>query len=100
MAAEYRLRLFVSGDHSRSRRAIATLRKVCSEATDYSCELTVIDVLEHPDLAEQDRILATPTLLFESPEATRRIVGELTDPGALLARIGSRGRNGLPERGV
>jgi hypothetical protein len=51
------------------------------------CEVEVIDVLQFPDLAERERVLATPTLLKESPLPRRRITGDLSDLEQVLRII-------------
>lgn len=47
-------------------------------------DLEVIDVLERPQLAEDERIVATPTLIKELPPPLRRIIGDLTDREQVL----------------
>ncbi|CAH2602041.1 KaiB-like protein 2 [Rhodovastum atsumiense] len=76
---EYQLRLFVTGSTPRSERAIANLRRICEQELHDRYEVEVIDVLEHPQLAEQEKILATPTLIKLLPPPLRRIVGDLSD---------------------
>ena len=46
--------------------------------------LQVIDVRENPQLAEEDKILATPTLTRVLPPPTRKIVGDLSDRERVL----------------
>ena len=77
---KYLLKLYVTGRTSRSERAIANLRRICAEELPGQCEVMIVDVLERPELAEEDRILATPTLIRESPPPARRIIGDLSDP--------------------
>ena len=47
-------------------------------------ELEIIDVLEHPEKAEQDKILATPTLIKQLPPPLRRVIGDLSDSEKVL----------------
>jgi circadian clock protein KaiB len=47
-------------------------------------ELIIIDVLETPELAEQEKIMATPTVIKELPLPTRRIIGDLTDENKVM----------------
>jgi circadian clock protein KaiB len=44
----------------------------------------VIDVLKNPQLAEEDKILATPTLSKILPPPVRRIIGDLSDRERVL----------------
>ena len=86
--AKYVLKLYVTGETPRSKRAIDNLQKLCrgelKEALEDEYELLVIDVLEQPQLAEDERILATPTLIRELPPPVRRVIGDLTDTGKVL----------------
>ena len=63
----YRLKLFISGQTLRSRSAIKNLRYICEQELADQCELDVIDVLEQPQAAEDEKILATPTLVKSVP---------------------------------
>jgi len=76
--AVYVLVLFITGQNIRSQRAVANLRSLCEGLGD-SCELTVVDVLERPQAAEDDRILATPTVIRRRPLPLRRVIGDLSD---------------------
>lgn len=78
-----RLRLYVTGGTTRAHRAIVAVRRVCQEAYGEAYDLTVIDVLDRPDLAERDRVIATPTLVREFPPPARRVVGDPGDGVAL-----------------
>lgn len=86
--ATYVLRLFVTGKTTRSEQAIANLRRVCEEEFPGQYQLVVIDTLEHPDIAERDKIFATPTLIKELPPPIRRIIGSLADRDRVLAGMG------------
>jgi circadian clock protein KaiB len=79
----YLLTLFVTGESVRSQRAVATLRRLCDSLRD-RCELTIVDVLERPQLAEDERILATPTVIRRRPLPPRRVIGDLSDPEKVI----------------
>ena len=77
------LRLYIAGRSVRSERALSNMKRIGDrDLQDY--ELTVIDVLERPDEAEKAGILATPTLVKESPLPTRRIIGDLSNEEKVL----------------
>lgn len=78
------LKLYVTGRTSRSERAIANLKRICDEELHGECEVALIDVLERPQLAEDDKIVATPTLVKETPLPLRRIIGDLSDREKVL----------------
>jgi len=81
--AIYVLKLYVAGQSVRSQRAMANLRDICDRLAQ-KCELTIVDVLELPQLAEDDRILATPTVIRQRPLPVRRVIGDLSDPEKLV----------------
>ena len=78
------LKLYVTGMTPRAERAVANLRRICAEELDDRYELVIIDVLENPQLAEDEKILATPTLIKELPRPVRRIIGDLSDKERVL----------------
>jgi len=82
------LKLYITGQSPRSEQAIANLRRLCERELEGRCELSIIDVLERPQLAEAEKVLATPTLVKEMPPPTRRIVGDLSDVDKVLAALG------------
>ena len=84
----YILRLYITGQTLRSAQAVANLQRICADWLDGQCDVTVIDVLEQPDLAEQDRVLATPTLLKVAPPPARRVIGDLADTEKVLWGLG------------
>lgn len=69
----------MTGDSPRSQRAADNLRNLCMVALGDAFEIEVIDVSERPELAESERIIATPTVLRLSPPPLRRVVGDLSD---------------------
>ena len=81
---KYQLKLFVTGQTIRSGRAVANLRQILEKELGTEYELTIIDVLEQPQAAEDEKILATPTLIKESPPPVRRIIGDLSDTKQVL----------------
>lgn len=73
------LKLYVTGGTPRAEAAVATLRRLCDEVLEGEYELRVIDVLEQPQLAEEDRVLVTPTVIKQDPGPSRRVLGDLSD---------------------
>ena len=74
----YILKLYVAGNTPNSMRALKTLRNILDEEFRGVYALKVIDVLKNPQLAEEDKILATPTLAKILPPPVRRIIGDLS----------------------
>ena len=82
--SKYALKLYITGHTPRSLRAIENLRRICEQELKGDYEMKVIDVLEQPQLANEDRILATPTLVKSLPPPSRRIIGDLSDTQTVL----------------
>ena len=81
---KFTLKLYVTGQTLKSERAIANMRRICEEELKGQYELLIIDVLERPQLAEDEKILATPTLIKELPPPLRRVIGDLSDIDKVL----------------
>lgn len=78
------LKLYVTGNTPRAERAIENLRRICEVDLGGRYAMVVIDVLERPMLAEDEHILATPTLIKHLPPPLRRIIGDLSDTEKVL----------------
>ncbi len=78
------LRLYVTGQTPKSERAIANIKSICENELARQHELVVIDVLERPQLAEDEKILATPTLVKMLPLPLARVIGDLSDTAKVL----------------
>ncbi|HVG22247.1 MAG TPA: circadian clock KaiB family protein [Blastocatellia bacterium] len=76
---KYLLKLYITGLTPRSERAIANLRRICEEELASQYEMVIIDILERPQLAEDEKILATPMLIKQLPPPLRRNIGDLSD---------------------
>ena len=80
----YVLKLYVAGNTPNSVKALKTLKNILEEDLQWVYALKVIDVLKNPQLAEEDKILATPTLAKVLPPPVRKIIGDLSDREKVL----------------
>jgi circadian clock protein KaiB len=80
----YVLKLYVAGNTPNSVRALRTLKNILEEEFKGVYALKVIDVLKNPQLAEEDKILATPTLSKVLPPPVQKIIGDLSDREKVL----------------
>ncbi len=78
------LRLYVAGATTRSRQALRHVYQLCEADLKDRYELEVIDVYQQPELARDNQIVATPTLVREFPRPIRRFVGNLMNAAALF----------------
>lgn len=80
----YVLKLYVAGNTPNSARALKTLKNILEQEFQGVYTLKVIDILKNPQLAEEDKILATPTLSKILPPPVRKIIGDLSDRERVL----------------
>jgi circadian clock protein KaiB len=80
----FSLRLYVAGQTPKSLAAFANLKKICEEHLAGRYQIEVIDLLENPQLARGDQILAIPTLVRKLPESVRKIIGDLSNTERVL----------------
>ena len=83
-AQTYVLKLYVTGTSPRTRQAIENLQRICEQELRGRYKLDIVDVLEQPQAAEDDRVLATPTLIKQLPLPLRRVIGDLSDREKVL----------------
>lgn len=80
----YVLKLYVAGNTPNSVRALKMLKNIMEQEFQGVYALKVIDVIKNPHLAEEDKILAIPTLSKVLPLPVRRIIGDLSDREKVL----------------
>ena len=80
----YVLKLYVAGNTSSSAKALRMLNNILDQDFQGVYALKVIDVLKNPQLAEEDKIMATPTLAKILPPPVRKIIGDLSDRERVL----------------
>lgn len=96
--ARFQLKLYITGASPRAATAIANLRRICEDELHGEYELEIVDVLEHPEAAENDRILATPTLVKNLPPPLRRVIGDLSDKDKVLLGLEVRPGSGKNDK--
>jgi circadian clock protein KaiB len=69
--------LICAGPTAKSLAAFDNLKKLCEEYLKGEYRIEVIDLLEQPQLAAGDEIVAIPTLVRKLPTPLRKIVGDL-----------------------
>jgi circadian clock protein KaiB len=86
----YVLRLYVTGSTPRSARAISNIRKICEAYLVGRYDLEVIDISQHPTLAEGEQIIAAPTLIKKLPLPLRRFIGDMSQTERILLGLDLR----------
>ncbi|PPD57335.1 circadian clock KaiB family protein [Dehalogenimonas etheniformans] len=86
-AEEWKLRLFVTDWNPRCIVAYRNLKKICQEDLENKCSIEVIDILEQPDIARQEQIVAIPALKKILPKPSRILVGDFSKKEKVLKAL-------------
>ena len=84
---EWLLRLYIAGQTHKSLMAISNLNQICKDYLHEDYRVEIIDLLEHPQLAEGDQIIAIPTLVKSLPEPIRKVIGDLSNTEKTLVGL-------------
>jgi circadian clock protein KaiB len=85
------LRLYIAGQTPKSLKAMTNLKKLCADYMSEGYRIEVIDLLKKPELAQQDQVLAIPTLVRNLPVPIRKIIGDLSDADRVLLGLDLQG---------
>lgn len=83
----WQLRLYVAGQTPKSLTAFMNLKKICEEHLHGQYEIEIIDLIQHPQLAIDDSIVALPTLIRKLPEPIKKIIGDLSNTEKVLVGL-------------
>lgn len=86
-AKKWNLRLYVAGQTPKSIVALANLKRICEQHLEGQYKVEVIDLMENPQLAQRDQIVAIPTLVRELPTPLKRIIGDLSNTDRVLVGL-------------
>jgi circadian clock protein KaiB len=81
------LRLYIAGQTPKSLNALSNLKNLCVEYAKDGYQIEVIDLMKKPELAQQDQVLAIPTLVRSLPQPIRKIIGDLSDTEKVLVGL-------------
>lgn len=87
---EWILKLYVAGQTPNSLTAFANLKKICEEHLNGRYRIEVIDLLENPQLASGEQIIAVPTLIRKLPTPVKKIIGNLSNTEKVLVGLDLR----------
>ncbi len=89
----WELRLYVAGQTPKSLAAFANLKTICEERLKGKYKIEVIDLMQNPQLARREQIMAIPTLVRKLPPPMRKIIGDLSDTERVLVGLDLRPRS-------
>lgn len=83
----FQLRLYVAGKTEKSLTALTNLKRICETHLAGQYRIELIDLLQTPQLAAGDQILAVPTLVRRLPEPIKKIIGDLSNEERVLVGL-------------
>ncbi len=89
----WELRLYVAGQTPNCVRAFSNLKKICEQELKGCYRIEVIDLLENPELAKGDQIVAIPTLVRKLPAPVKKIIGSLKNTERVLVGLDLKKRS-------
>jgi circadian clock protein KaiB len=89
---QWQLRLYVAGQTPKCLAAFANLKRLCEEHLAGQYAIEIIDLLQNPQLAKGEQILAIPTLVRKLPQPVRKIIGDLSNTERVLVGLDLKGR--------
>jgi circadian clock protein KaiB len=97
----YSLKLYVTGLSPIVRESIGKLEELLTSKFGEHFDLDVIDVLARPELAEGEKIFATPTIIRKLPIPVKKIILDLRSKERVLIGLDlielKKGMKGLVE---
>ena len=83
----WNLTLYVAGQTPKSMEAFANLKDLCETHLEDNYTIEVIDLVQNPELAKENNILAIPTLVRKLPEPLKKIIGSLANEEKVLVGL-------------
>ena len=85
---EWTMKLYVMDWNPRCVLAYKNLNRICSQNLKDRCHIEVIDLLETPEAAKRDQIVAIPTLVKTSPSPQKTMIGDFANENKVLNMLG------------
>ena len=82
------LQLFVSGMSPKSMEAIENINRLCNEHLENAFELEIIDIYKNPEMASEQHIVFSPSLIKRLPLPKKTLIGTLADTGKVIKALG------------
>ena len=82
------LQLYVSGMSPKSLEAIHNIKRLCDEHLKDAFELEIIDIYKNPELASEQSIVFSPSLIKQLPLPKKILIGTLKDSEKVIKALG------------
>ena len=82
------LQLYVSGMSPKSMEAIENIKRLCDERLKDAFELEIIDIYKNPEIASQQQIVFSPSLIKSLPLPKKILIGNFSDSEKVIKALG------------
>jgi len=82
------LQLYVTGMSPKSLEAIENIKQLCDTYLHDAFELEIIDIYKHPERAEEEHIVFSPSLIKQLPLPRKTLIGTLADTTKVIKALG------------
>ena len=82
------LQLYVSGMSLKSMEAIRNIKRLCDEHLKDAFELEIIDIYKHPEIALEQQIVFSPSLIKHLPLPKKTLIGNFSDTEKVIKGLG------------
>lgn len=82
------LQLYIAGMSANSVRAIQNIKQLCNQYLSDQFELEIIDIYKNPSVAEEQKIVFSPSLIRQLPLPKKIFIGDLSDTKNVILGLG------------
>ena len=82
------LQLYITGMSENSVRAIQNITKLCDQYPIDYFDLEIIDIYKNPSVAEEQKIVFSPSLIRQFPLPKKIFIGDLSDTKKIILGLG------------
>ena len=82
------LQLYVSGMSPKSMEAIKNIKRLCDEYLKEAFSLEIIDIYKNPEVASEQHIVFSPSLIKRLPPPKKTLIGTLADTDKVIKALG------------
>jgi len=88
VSEKFILQLYITGMSDKSMRAIENITLFCDKYLKGRFDLKIIDIYKEPFLAEEQKIIFSPSLVRQLPLPRKTLIGDLSDTKSVISGLG------------
>jgi circadian clock protein KaiB len=93
ISEKFILQLYITGMSENSIRAIENITLFCGQYLKDRFDLQIIDIYKDPSIAEEQKIVFSPSLIRQFPLPKRTLIGDLSDTKRVALGLGMTSKN-------